>query len=296
MNKTPDGPESLAEQGEPRVQEHGEDGLEGRGEASVNGRLKIPARRCYKTRESGVRMNAATGVSGRARLALTSAIALVLAGCMGSSGPSQTSAITTATTEASADPEAIDIRRYLGPDYCPELRIREGAQLVRRYEPGHIDDPAYVIWQASLGRTARECLYDLQGNLTLRIGVSGRVIAGPKGSPGTVSVPLGIVVEKYQEAELAAETLALSIDIPPGNSTTFSEVREITVPSPGTDRDYLIHVGFGEKAQGIVQEEPPPPKRVVRRVAPPAPQQPAAQPQTPDELPVPNVLPLPQGW
>ena len=241
-------------------------------------------------------MNGAAGVSSLARLALTSAVALALGSCMGGSDPSQTSAITAASTAEGGESEAIDVRRYLGPDYCPELRIREGSQLVRRYEPGHIDDPAHVIWQASLGRTARECLYDLEGNLTLRIGVSGRVIAGPKGGAGPVEVPLGIVVEKYQEAELAAETLMLSVNIPPGNSTTFSEVREITVPSPGTDRDYLIHVGFGEKAQGIVQDEPPPPKRVARRAAPPPAEQPAAEDQKPNELPVPNVLPLPQGW
>jgi hypothetical protein len=243
-------------------------------------------------------MNILKRIAPLAWLALAPALALSLTGCMGAGGgPSDmATGATTGTTEAGADPEAIDIRRYLGPDYCPELRVREGAEVVRRYEPSHIDDPEYVIWQASIGRTARECLYDTEGNLTLRIGVSGRVIAGPKGGPGTVEVPIGIVVEKYQEAELAAETLPLSVTIPPQNSTTFSEVREITVTSPGNDRDYLIHVGFGEKAQGIVQEPPPPPKR-VRRAAPAAPAaaQPAQQ-QTPNELPVPDVLPLPEGW
>lgn len=237
-----------------------------------------------------------------ARLALAPACALALAGCLGFGGSDGGDmAATTATTEATGDPEAIDIRRYLGPDYCPELRIRDGAEVVRRYDPAHVDDPAYVIWQASIGRTARECLYETDGTLTLRIGVSGRVIAGPKGGPATVEVPLGIVVEKYQEAELAAETIPLAIAIPPQNSTTFSEVREINVPSPGTDRDYLIHVGFGEKAEGIVQQKPPPPpppKRVVRRVEPPPPPAQAAAPQqqTPNELPVPNTLPLPEGW
>ena len=246
-------------------------------------------------------MDVLTRIVPGARLALAPALALALAGCLGfgGSGGGDDMAATTGTTEASADPEAIDIRRYLGPDYCPELRIREGAEVVRRYDPAHIDDPAYVIWQASIGRTARECLYETDGTLTLRIGVSGRVIAGPKGGPGTVEVPVGIVVEKYQEAELAAETIPLAIAIPPQNSTTFSEVREINVPSPGTDRDYLIHVGFGEKAEGIVQQKPPPPpppKRVVRRVEPaPAAAAPAPQ-QTPNELPVPDTLPLPEGW
>ena len=38
---------------------------------------------------------------------------------------------------------------------------------MRQYERGHEDDPKYLIWQASVGRTARECLYDEQGGLTL---------------------------------------------------------------------------------------------------------------------------------
>jgi hypothetical protein len=244
-------------------------------------------------------MQVLTRIVPLARLALAPTLALALAGCMGFGGSSDpTTGATTGTTEASADPEAIDVRRYLGPDYCPELRVREGAEVVRRYEPAHVGDPDHVIWQASIGRTARECLYETDGTLTLRIGVSGRVIAGPKGSAGgTVEAPIGIIIEKYQEAELASETLQLAVAIPPTNSTTFSEVREINVPSPGTDRDYIIHVGFGEKAEGIVQKAPPPPKR-VRRVEPPAPAAaPApAQQQTPNALPVPDTLPLPEGW
>ena len=56
---------------------------------------------------------------------------------------------------------------------------------MRHYEGGGTRTTRkLVIWQASVGKTARECLYDLQGSLTLKIGVSGRVIAGPKGGPG----------------------------------------------------------------------------------------------------------------
>jgi hypothetical protein len=76
--------------------------------------------------------------------------------------------------------EQIDVRRYLGPDYCPEIRIREGTEVVRQYESGRQDDSAAVVWQASVGETARDCLYDQQGNMELTVGVSGRAIAGRK--------------------------------------------------------------------------------------------------------------------
>jgi len=148
------------------------------------------------------------------------------------------------SADAPANPDEIDIRRYLGPDYCPDLRVREGTEMLRRYERGKQDEAGSLIWQASIGDTARECLYDLEGNVTIRIGVSGRVLAGPKGGPGVVNVPLRIVIVKYEEAVLYSELKPLAITIPASNSTVFRNVYEATVPSPGRDRDYLIYVGF----------------------------------------------------
>ena len=201
----------------------------------------------------------------------------------------QTTATTSVASAAPAKDEEIDVRRYLGPKYCPELRVVSGAELVRRYEKGREDDPDYIIWKASVGKTARECLFDLQGGLTLKIGVSGRVIAGPKGGADTVSVPLKIAVVKFKDAVLATETQAVDVAIPATGSTTFTQVKEILVPSPGQDRDYLIFVGFdvgewdpltGELAPvEVVQQVPPP-------VAPPAP--PPATPPTPSVLPTPD--------
>ena len=149
-----------------------------------------------------------------------------------------------------ANPDEIDIRRYLGPDYCPDLRVREGTEMLRRFERGKEDEAGSVIWQASIGETARECLYDQQGNLILRIGVSGRVLTGPKGGPGAVNLPLRIAVVKYQEAVLYSDLKQLAITIPATNSTVFRNVYEVTVPSPGRDRDYLIYVGFDEDGKG----------------------------------------------
>ena len=252
--------------------------------------------------------------SKRARPALAPVLALVLAGCMGFGGGAEPDAAATAATQSGATAAELDIRRYLGPDYCPEIRIREGLELVRKYESGHEDEPAYVVWQASIGNTARECLYDGQGGLTLRVGVSGRVIAGPKGGPGSsVELPLRIAVVKYQEATLSSELYPLAVTIPPENSTVFTEVREVNVPSPASDRNYIIYVGFDEAGRRILGEkEPEKPKPVVRRAparaAPAA--QPAAQPAAAPAQPAqpaqparparqpgePNVLPVPEGF
>jgi len=203
----------------------------------------------------------------------------------------------TAPTSSTSTAEAgqIDIRRYLGPNYCPEMRILNGAELMRQFEKGHEGDAGAIIWQASIGRSARECLYDPQGGLTLRIGISGRVIAGPKGSAGTVSVPLKIVVVKFRESVVVTQAYTVDAAVPPAGATTFTQVHEIPVPAPGKDRDYIIYIGFdagkwdpmkGELEPVIAAAPPPPP--IDPFDAPPPP---PVKPKKPKQ---PNVLPTPE--
>lgn len=247
---------------------------------------------CFAVRERAV-----------GRCGIGAALALALAGCMGSGGGDPQ--VTAVSAAAPAAGEEIDVRRYIGPDYCPEIRIREGTELLRRYEAGHDEEAAFVVWQASIGKTARECLYDLQGNLTLRIGVSGRVVSGPKGGAQGVALPLRISVVKYKETLLANELYPLNVAMAAQNSAVFTEVREVTVPSPGQARDYLIYVGLDEKGENLLDPSKPAiaakPKPAPKKVAPiveepvvaqpvrkrqPAPPKPAAQP---------NMLPTPSS-
>lgn len=197
---------------------------------------------------------------------------------------------TATTTPASAgSPDEIDVRRYLGPNYCPEIRVLSGAELMRRYERGYEDDPDYIIWQASVGKTARECLFDLQGGLTLKVGISGRVIAGPKGgSAATVSIPLKIAVVKYREAVLATEVLSQDVALPAQGATVFTQVKDILVPSPGQDRDYVIYVGFDIGEWDALNGEAAPEVVVVEEEPPPAPAPLPSAPPTPSVLPTPD--------
>jgi hypothetical protein len=251
---------------------------------------------------------------GPALCCLSLALALAATGCSRFIGRGPPDPSATASTErnsaaqASAPEEGqIDVRRYLGPDYCPELRILEGAELLRRYERGHEGDPASLVWQGSFGDTARECLYDQAGNLILKVGVSGRVIAGPKGGAGEITVPFKIAVVKFKESVLSSEGYAQAVTLPATGSTTFTEVKEITVPSPGSDRDYIIYVGFDDAEWDLdrgaivaapVEEPPPPPVEELPELMaeePPPRQQPPQQQQQPQQAQQPNVLPTPSG-
>jgi len=61
-----------------------------------------------------------------------------------------------------------------------------------------------------------------------------------------VTLPLRIVVMKHPEEVLASELRQISVAIPASLSVGFSHVAEITVPSPGRSRNYLVYAGFDE--------------------------------------------------
>jgi len=191
---------------------------------------------------------------GLARLAVAPALALVISGCMGMGGGDENTAV--ATTKVAAE-EQVDIRRYLGPDYCPEIRVREGTEVAQQYESGRDGDRAAVIWQASVGDTARDCLYDAQGGLELTVGASGRAVAGPKGGPQTVSLPLRIALVKHRESVIVSELYPISVTIPGSGAAVFSEVRVLNVPPLGKDRDYILYVGFDEAGENLLDPSAP---------------------------------------
>ncbi|MBP0574182.1 hypothetical protein J8J27_26120, partial [Mycobacterium tuberculosis] len=63
---------------------------------------------------------------------------------------------------------------------------------MRIYETGKTG-PDAVRYQTSIQRVARDC--DIVGDqIVVRVGIAGRVAAGPKGGSGTVQVPLRVVV------------------------------------------------------------------------------------------------------
>ena len=170
--------------------------------------------------------------------------ALLLCGCTGFGGSAPQRPAAAQPVAAAQTAAATQTPTAASPSvYCPRLRLREGTETLRRQAGGEADDASAVVWQASITDTARECRY-ADGRLTIRVGVAGRVIAGPRGGPGAVTVPLRIVVVKDPEEVLASELRQVSVTIPASLSVGFSHVADVTVPSPGEDRDYIVYAGF----------------------------------------------------
>ena len=129
---------------------------------------------------------------------------------------------------------------------CPEVVSWPQDRLVTVYQPGHTGDAMEVRHRGELTQLSRECR--VYGNrMTVRYGIAGRVLLGPKGSAGTVSLPVSIRVATASQQIIQSSSIRVSASFPAGNPVGyFSTVQEVSFPvTMGTrPQDYKIYVGL----------------------------------------------------
>jgi hypothetical protein len=118
-------------------------------------------------------------------------------------------------------------------------------------------------FQATITKTARECNYNA-GEITARIGIQGRVIAGPAGAPSSVQVPLRVAVVQggVSEKTIATKAYQTTVNMTESGSEPFTLVAEdLVYPAPpGAVGDtYVFYIGFDPQA--LKPEKPAPHKK-----------------------------------
>ena len=134
---------------------------------------------------------------------------------------------------------------------CPSVAIRFGASTLAVGMPGKPASGNDLRYQGSITRTARDC--NLQnGQVTVRIGILGRIITGPAGAPPTVDVPMRVAVVQEGAPEKVIVTKAFRTTVAmEGENTEFSIVAEdIVYPAPteAANDKYIFYVGFDPAA------------------------------------------------
>ena len=135
---------------------------------------------------------------------------------------------------------------------CPPVSIRAGASTYAVAAPGKQAVGNEVRFQASITKMARECARSA-GGITARIGIQGRVVAGPAGAPATVEVPLRIAVVQggVGEKVIASKAYRTTVEMTEGGSVPFTFVAEdltYPVPAPSVADSYVFYVGFDPQA------------------------------------------------
>jgi hypothetical protein len=142
---------------------------------------------------------------------------------------------------------------------CPAFIISATDRHQTHYEGGRIGDGLAIIYQGEITRTAREC--DIEpGKITIKYGFSGRVLLGPRGTPGVVRLPLQVYLLDASQKRVETQAVVLDVAIPPDSPIAyFSTVKTIAFVFPEGARpsDYRLVVAF-DKAP---TEPPPKPPR-----------------------------------
>jgi hypothetical protein len=135
---------------------------------------------------------------------------------------------------------------------CPPVSIRAGASTYAVAAPGKQAVGNDLRFQATITRTARDCTLT-GGEIVARIGIQGRVIAGPAGTPGTIEIPLRVAVVQggVQERTIATKVYRTSVSMADVGNTPFSLVAEdlvYPVPPGATGDSYIFYIGFDPQA------------------------------------------------
>lgn len=135
---------------------------------------------------------------------------------------------------------------------CPEVSIRAGASTYQVAAPGKEPVGNDLRFQATITRTARDCTYN-SGQITARIGIQGRVIAGPAGAPSSVEIPLRVAVVQagVHEKTIATKAYRTTVSMSEDGSVPFALVAEDLVypaPSGAVGNSYVFYIGFDPQA------------------------------------------------
>lgn len=127
---------------------------------------------------------------------------------------------------------------------CPDVEIPEGGSA---YRVGGADRDS-VRYQFNIADTARQCDPAGPGRASIKIGVSGNLVIGQAGAPGTYSVPLRITVtDDTTHKPLSSRTYTVQATADAMSGGQFRVVAEpVVVPMPTLQLTniYSITVGF----------------------------------------------------
>jgi hypothetical protein len=211
-----------------------------------------------------IRQALVAGRAGRLRAAFAlAAAAAVLSGCGGGSNmfsaPADSGSIPTISdrynqlfgSKSQAVGEAPPAADGTELD-CPVVKIRAGASTYAVAPPGKQPVASELRYQATITRTARDCTRS-SGQIVARIGIQGRVIAGPAGAPATVEIPLRVAVVQagVHERVIATKVYRTTVSMTEDTSVPFSVVGEdlaYSMPPGATSESYVFYIGFDPQA------------------------------------------------
>ena len=135
---------------------------------------------------------------------------------------------------------------------CPKVVIYPRDNNLTIYETGRVGDGLAIVHRGEITKTARECQI-AQGRVTVKYGFSGRVLLGPRGKTGPITLPVNITVTDAKREKVAADKLKVATTVAVENPIGyFSAVRSVTfvIPEGARAGEFEVNVGFDRAVPG----------------------------------------------
>jgi hypothetical protein len=186
--------------------------------------------------------------------ALLAGLAFAISACQSDSAKKAAEA---GTIAAPPPPAAGEIAAY-----CPSVNLRSGTAFYDVYAKGAKkkkpsgdegdasdktsdtgDNSDNVVYQASFSQVTRDCK-TVNGTMTMTVAAAGKVVTGPQGKAGKVSLPIRIAVLRGDQV-LYSDLAHYPVDI--ANTAAATQFiytkRDISFAAPKT-HDTLVFIGF----------------------------------------------------
>jgi hypothetical protein len=155
---------------------------------------------------------------------------------------------------------------------CPPVNVRSGASTLTSSADAGEPTATSLRYQVGVTNTARECRGAPSNMVAVKVGIQGRVILGPQGTPGTIDVPIryAVVFESVPPRTIVTKLERVSVTVPPGESNVlFSHVvdgLEFPIPKASETASYVVYLGFDPiAAQEMDRRKSRPPAKPPRR-------------------------------
>jgi hypothetical protein len=111
------------------------------------------------------------------------------------------------------------------------------------YGGGAVGDARALQYQGVIDETSRNCVVS-NGLITVNMGVTGRVLLGPKGNQASVNAPIRFAVEREGQAVFSEKyTIPVAFQAGVRSGEFVKVVENVAIPYLGGD-EIVIWVGF----------------------------------------------------
>lgn len=135
---------------------------------------------------------------------------------------------------------------------CPNFTVWPRDKMLTVYEIGRVGDGLGILHRGEITKVARECQVS-SSRVRIKYGFAGRVLLGPRGQPGPVTLPLKVHVTDSQRNIVSTENTKITVNVPPDTPVGyFSAVKELsfTIKSGVAVGDYQVFIGFDRSHPG----------------------------------------------